>query len=320
MLLISRKGFQELVLINSNRCYELPSYVSSCSELRYLKLENCIFKPLVKLEEFSNLDDLYLKNIDFGVNSRGALVTLPQLGRLGLETCKNVHNFNIKARNLHSLLVFRCPDAMLLRLLDTPCLYFVCLYFLESFEDFLRVEKMNLTGLLSNLRKTEMLRMNGHGMKFLSAGKIPKWLPDPVNSLRHLWLDNFQISDLDQLRDALCLLRNSPSLKKLCMQSQMEPHVMHYDAGPASIHLESLDCLDKTLNRLQTVEIISLEGSRPTLLFIKLLLAHSPSLVKLTIEPSGTTDAHQRLNIAIDVMRFPRASTKAELIFLNPKP
>ena len=96
-----------------------------------------------------------------------------------------------------------------------------------------------------------------------------------------------------------------------------KPQVMHCDVEPASNYLESPDCLDQTLNRLQTVEIKSLEGSRPTLLFIKVLLARSPSLEKLTIHPSSTSDAHERLNIAVDLMRFPRASPKAELIFLN---
>ncbi|KAJ9558782.1 hypothetical protein OSB04_013396 [Centaurea solstitialis] len=320
MLLISRKRVQELVLTNSNRCYELPSYVSSCLELRTLELENCIFKPLLKLEVFCNLEHLHLRNIDFGANSCGTLVTLPQLRRLVLVTCKNVYYFNIKASQLQALIVFGCPDAMFLRLLDIPCFRVVCLYFVESFEHFLRVERMKLTWLLSNLPKVEGLFMDGRFTKFLSAVEIPKLLPSAVNSLGYLRLDYFQLSDLHQLHAALSLLRNSPNLKKLWMRLQMEPQVMRYDAGPTSIHLESMDCLDKTLNRLQTVEIISLEGSRPTLLFIKLLLAHSPTLVKLTIEPSGTTDAHQRINIAMDVIRFPRASTKAELIFLNPKP
>ncbi|KAI3511342.1 hypothetical protein L1887_18493 [Cichorium endivia] len=74
-----------------------------------------------------------------------------------------------------------------------------------------------------------------------------------------------------------------------------EPRV---DVGPASNHLESSNCLDCTLNRLQTVEIRSLEGSRPELLFIQLLLAHSPSLEKITITPSRASDLQKRLDIA----------------------
>ncbi|KAJ9558819.1 hypothetical protein OSB04_013433 [Centaurea solstitialis] len=358
MLLISRKSVQELVLTNSNSCYELPSYVSSCSKLRKLELENCIFKPLHKLEVFSNLNHVCLTNIDFGADFCGTLVTLPQLRVLWLDMCRSVYNFNIKASKLKRLAVIDCPDAMLLRLLDAPCLNMFCLCFLEPFEDFVRVERMNLSRLLSNLPEVKNLFLDGHFLKYLSADGIPKWLPRAVYSLSNLRLYDFQLSDLDQLNGALCLLRNSPNLERLCIRqslrvsksvpqvpsfwlmwhmtgvdlakglrwnvppfhsSVVEPQVMDYDVGPASNHLESPNCLDQTLNRLQTVEIVYFEGSRPELLFIKLILAHSPSLVKLTIE-SETFDAHQRLNIAMDVKGFPRASPKAELFFLNPKP
>lgn len=93
---------------------------------------------------------------------------------------------------------------------------------------------------------------------------------------------------------------------------------MHYDLGPASNHLESPDCLDHTLNQLQNVEIITFWGSRPELLFTKLLLAHSPSLEKMIIRPSGISDVHKRLGIAKDVMQFSRASPKAKMMYLDP--
>ncbi|KAI3511343.1 hypothetical protein L1887_18494 [Cichorium endivia] len=76
----------------------------------------------------------------------------------------------------------------------------------------------------------------------------------------------------------------------------MEPQV---DIEPASNHLESPNCLDCTLDQLQTVKMISLEGSRPELLFIKLLLAHSPSLEKLTIMPSYELKS---FNVFIDLL------------------
>lgn len=92
---------------------------------------------------------------------------------------------------------------------------------------------------------------------------------------------------------------------------------MHCDVEPTSDHLESLDCLDRTLNKLQTIEIINLKGSRLQLLLIKLLLAYSPFLDKLIIRSSETSDASKRFNIAKDIMWFPRASPKAETICLN---
>lgn len=88
--------------------------------------------------------------------------------------------------------------------------------------------------------------------------------------------------------------------------------------GPASSILESLNCLDYKLYQLQNVVITSIEGSKPEMLFIKLLLSHSPSLEKVTIRPSGSSSVQERLDIAKDVMWFPRASPKAKIIYSNP--
>ncbi|MFS7906562.1 putative FBD domain-containing protein [Helianthus anomalus] len=98
-----------------------------------------------------------------------------------------------------------------------------------------------------------------------------------------------------------------------------ESELRHHGVEATSNHLESPDCLDQIMNRLRTVELSPLQGSKPELLFIKLLLAHSPSLEKFTIQSDGTLDANKRFNIAKDVTRFPRASSKAELICLYPK-
>ena len=113
--------------------------------------------------------------------------------------------------------------------------------------------------------------------------------------------------------------------------SFQEPQLNDSDAGPVLSYLESPDGLDQTLNLLKIVEIKNIEGSRPELHFIKLLLAHSPSLEKFTIQPWGTSLCNQvfniafkkkeeKFNIAKDVMQFPRVSQKAEMIFLDPKP
>ncbi|KAJ9558614.1 hypothetical protein OSB04_013228 [Centaurea solstitialis] len=272
MLLISRKSVVELALTNSNGCYELPSCISSCSKLKKLELENCIIKPLLKFEEFSNLEHLHLKNIDFGANSCGALITLPQLRKLFLQTCTNVYSFNIKASKLQALFVYDCQDAKLHRLLDTPYL-----------------------------------------KRYLSADEIPKWLPCAVDTLIHLYLEKFQLGDLNQVYGALCLLRNSPNLERLFMSQSLR----------VSKECDKYFIFSYVLQELEAKSSLRLclfRSLRPALLFTKLLLAYSPSLVKLTIEPSGTSDAHQRLKIAMDVTRFPRASPKAELIFLNPMP
>ncbi|KAJ9558615.1 hypothetical protein OSB04_013229 [Centaurea solstitialis] len=316
MLFLSENSVRELTITNSSRRFELSSHVSSCSKLRKLSLENCILRPPLEFKSFSNLEDLYLKQIDFGAKYRETLVSLPQLWRLVMVRCTNIHNFNIEARKLNIFRIINL-DAMYVQLLDwllaTPSITILLLFLAKPFKVLVGVERMNLTRMLSNLPNIRELTFSGDFLKFLTADKFPKWLPHSLNSLSFLWLACFELNDLDQFHGALCLLRNSPNLERLWMWSQ----TVRRDVGLASNHLESPDCLDQTLNRLQTVQIRYLKGSRPELLFIKLLLAHSPSLIKMTIHPKVCSSLEPHHDIVVGVMQFPRASPKAELIFVN---
>ncbi|CAH1441135.1 unnamed protein product [Lactuca virosa] len=280
-------------------------------KLTKLELDNCFFKPPLEFEGFLNLEELLQKDIDFGASLCGTKVNLPQLKKLSLLVCTNVCNFNIKATKLQNLSAYACPGAMSLRLLDSPCLSVAIIAFEKPIEDFVRVGKMNFATMLSNLSRVQYFYIDRHFLK------IPKLLPRAISSLRCLWLMDFQVGDVDLLHAALCLLRNSPNLEELsAMHPEMEPRI---DVGPASNHLVSPNCLDCTLNRLQTVNIKCFEGSKPELLFIKLLLAHSPSLDKLNITPSEKTDAQKRFDIAKDVIQFPGASPKEKMFYLIPK-
>ncbi|KAL4561352.1 hypothetical protein LXL04_033517 [Taraxacum kok-saghyz] len=282
MIILSRNGVKELIITNPNQCYELPSYVFSCLELRFLRLEYCFIKRPLEFEGFLNLEDLVLMNIVFGDSSSRTQISLPQLKKLSIYEFTNVNNFNIKATKLQCLFVVNYADATLLRLLHSPCLTDVGMYLQNPIEDNIRVERMTLMTMLSKLPEIKALSVNGLFFKAVIAENIPKWLPNAVNSLKCIWLLQFEVGDLDQLEGALCLIRNSPNLETLILK--MGSHVIdRHDVGPAADHLESPNCLDCTLNKLQTVEITSLQGSRIELLFIKLLLAHSPSFNKFTI-------------------------------------
>ncbi|GJT20622.1 putative ribonuclease H-like domain-containing protein [Tanacetum coccineum] len=182
------------------------------------------------------------------------------------------------------------------------------------------IVKGNLVSSLQRL--LEMKRSELISLQFLSTKKIPKWLPHAFNSLKCLYLVDFNFGDFVQLQGALCLLRNSPNLESLhIFNYHTEPLLTNSDVGPVSNYPESPYCLDQTLNKLKIVKTKNIEGSRPELLFIKLLLAHSPSLEKFTIQIWGTSDGNKRFNIDNDVMHsFPRASQKAEMIYMDSKP
>ncbi|KAJ0792606.1 putative FBD domain, leucine-rich repeat domain superfamily [Helianthus annuus] len=298
MLILSRNNLRELIIANSNQIYQIPTSVFSCRELRVLGLNKCIFKPPLEYKGFPNLKQIYLLYVNFGGNSGGTVINLPQLKKLSLQSCGNVNNFNIKAKKLQNLRVTGCPDAnaMVLQLLHR------CLS--KSVKDFIQVKRFSFT-------------IDAYFLKILAAEKFPNSLPRVVQCLQELEFTSFSFGDLNQLQGALCMLRNSPNLKGL--------HVTHMPMGPetdlelTSNYIESLDSLDQTLFMLKTVEMTSVEGSRPELLFVKLLLDHSPHLESLIIRPSAKVDAEKRHSIAKNVLIFPRASTKAKVVFLDPQ-
>nr|GEU43809.1 putative exostosin-like protein [Tanacetum cinerariifolium] len=88
-----------------------------------------------------------------------------------------------------------------------------CVLIDRAIQDILQAERIDLSRILSHLPETTMF--NSYFLKLLIAEKIPKLLPRPVNSLKSLNFIRFNFGDSDQLQGALCLLRNSPNLKKL---------------------------------------------------------------------------------------------------------
>ncbi|XP_071718591.1 F-box/FBD/LRR-repeat protein At1g13570-like [Rutidosis leptorrhynchoides] len=116
------------------------------------------------------------------------------------------------------------------------------------------------------------------------------------------------------------LLSNMPCLGDLIIDGYFLQGLQNeqLDVNPASTYLEASDCLDQNLNRLKTINIMHVERSRPVLVFIELLLHHSPILEKVSIRPSVTVDALEKYNFAKYVMQFPRASAKGELFYLDP--
>ncbi|KAK9058315.1 hypothetical protein SSX86_023156 [Deinandra increscens subsp. villosa] len=319
MLILSRNNVKKLRLYNLNRTYPLPSCVFSCLELTTFGLYNCIFNPPPEFKGFPNLGIIAFKNIIFGNNLSRSIINLPQLKFLYLHTCVNVNNLNIKAVKLRTLRVMSCPDAMLLRLLHSKHLHVVHICLLNPIEDLhMAVERFNLMMMLSKMPNIKSFIMDGYFLKFLGAQKFPLWLPHAVKLLKEMEFQTFNFGDLDQVQKALCILQNSPNLEVLRVTNvHMGPMAdleLTYDC------LKAFDSLYQTPFMLQTIEITPVEGSRPELLFIKLLLNRSPHLESMIIRPRATADAKKIITIAKDVLMFPRASNKAILVYLDPQP
>ncbi|MCE3049480.1 hypothetical protein HAX54_044971 [Datura stramonium] len=75
-------------------------------------------------------------------------------------------------------------------------------------------------------------------------------------------------------------------------------------------------CLDRPLNKLKHVIIHWFKDSKAELFLVKLLFARAPYLIRMSIEQAKASDSKEERHITTELMRFPRASPKAELFYL----
>lgn len=81
------------------------------------------------------------------------------------------------------------------------------------------------------------------------------------------------------------------------------------------INFEEDDHLSCTLNQLQQVKIFDISGTQRELDFISLMLLTSPVLERMTVKPASTVGGW---DLVKELLRFRRASKKAEVIYLDP--
>ena len=87
--------------------------------------------------------------------------------------------------------------------------------------------------------------------------------------------------------------------------------------------VSALECLevehfsDVTFNHLNEFKLMYINGSKPELQLMKLLLAKSHVLVRMLIEPFRPVKDSATVKILAELPKFQRASPKAEVRFLN---
>ncbi|KAI8023606.1 F-box/FBD/LRR-repeat protein [Camellia lanceoleosa] len=87
-----------------------------------------------------------------------------------------------------------------------------------------------------------------------------------------------------------------------------------YNDDPIEL-LEEQDWSDVSSNQLREVEMKNIYGTRCELEFIKLLLAKSPMLETVIIEPNLDKDVDKGLRILKELTRFWRLSPQAEITY-----
>ncbi|CAK7327897.1 unnamed protein product [Dovyalis caffra] len=87
---------------------------------------------------------------------------------------------------------------------------------------------------------------------------------------------------------------------------------------PALEYMRVQDFSDCSLNRLREVKMQLISGVQPELEFMKFLLAESTMLEKMEILPTKEKSINGGFQILRELIRFRRASAKAEIIYLEP--
>ncbi|KAK4434308.1 F-box/FBD/LRR-repeat protein [Sesamum alatum] len=157
------------------------------------------------------------------------------------------------------------------------------------------------------------LKVNGNFLQFLGgAGRVPQKLPQ---SLRHLTV--LQLSDINfiltvEVACSLCLIRSSQNLQILEVTSRT---TRNNDEEAAAQFLKAQQNCELTFSRLENVKINDLSGSEPEMEFLKLLLSAATALMKLEVMSKYACAIEEESKILKELVRFRRASIKAEIIF-----
>lgn len=308
MLLLSRNGVMDLTLQNlGNAPYKLPSYMYGV-ELERLSLSNCIFRPPCSFRGFHKLKKLSLLKVALELDVAASFLWMPNLMFLQVRGGSGFPNSKIYAPKLLRIF-FVTEDTKTLELghfKDCRELKTVILASTRNNQ----VEATNLTYLLNCWPEVRHFNLNSYYLKSF-ATEVER-LTTSLNSVRALTLFEFNFDDEDQIFSLLGMLRSSPNLEELLFLSSskkkggMEVNVNHFE-GPA--------CRTLGLNKLERLKIVNFHGSRTEMLFVRSILSSAPSLLKTILnEDADSVHESQCLRISKELMGFPRASPKLEII------
>lgn len=310
---LSRNGIQHLVLqFPNSTLYKLPSSFFTCSQLRHLSLCNCsiVFPPAFK--GFDKLVSLELSEVTISSNFIGSFISCcPLLEQLVLHLAITNH-IQIRAPKLRSF------DF-------TGNLIFLSLEGVPLLENLSLVEtgvsreegKCGIAKFLESFPALKDLRLDYYSVRFF-AGEATNQLPSVLNSLKRLYIYDISFDEVDVASCVLYLIKSSPFLQEIELEVYDE-WIMPAAAGDVVTNaiLEKVkDLSDVTLNHLRVVKLAGVTGTKPEMQLIKLLLANSPMLSRMLIDPGLREESPRTsLEILAEITQFRRASPRAEVVY-----
>ncbi|XP_041010378.1 inorganic pyrophosphatase TTM2 isoform X2 [Juglans microcarpa x Juglans regia] len=172
----------------------------------------------------------------------------------------------------------------------------------------------NFIKLLGSVPYLEKLTGRIYFTKYLSIGDDRGRLSVTYSHLKIIELYQVSFEDMKEILVVLHLITNSPNLKELQISGSSNTL--------AAMEATDLDFWDKEcpspclFERLKVVKMTEMSGVPHEMEFIKFLLERSPVLEVMSIMPCPSV-MDGRLNMLIELVRFRRASARAEILFIQ---
>lgn len=301
---LSEKSIQHLVL-RLPRQSKLPPSFFTCLNLRHLFLQNCLLLPPPAFKGFDRLISLELHDVTISSKLLESLISsCLLLEQLVLKISDKLCDiFEINAPILRSCdftgdmatICFKCVPRLgklSLRHYRKDWKAFDVAHFLTSnfFESCSDLERLHLD----------------YGV-VATGQEIPTKLPFDLMCVKHLSMCIYL--ERDEILCGLCSIRSFPFLRYL--EIQME-HKFKKDM-PALECLEVEAFPDGMFQHLREVKLMEANGSTQEMQLIKLLLAKSPALVRMLINPHRFLGRSAVIKRLAKVAEFGCASPKAQV-------
>ncbi|KAK2660456.1 hypothetical protein Ddye_006989 [Dipteronia dyeriana] len=312
ILHISRSSIKEFVLeIWKGQRYKVPSSLFCCRELIHLELFNCLLKPPTTFKGFRNLKSLDLQHITLAQNVFENLIsTCPMLERLTIMNFDGFSHLNIDAPNLQFFDIGGVFDDVSFENTFNLALVSIGLYVNVKKDQTLALgSSSKLLRFFIHLPHIRRLEIQSYFLKYLAIGNVPSRLPRPCADLNYVSI-RINFNDSKESLAVLCLLRSCPNLQELEMLARPEETctgtLTDFWIGD---HWSSM------FPQLRVVKIAGISGIRSELDFINFLLSNSPVLERVTVKPASVDGGWDLMK---ELLRFRRASTRAEIIYSDP--
>ncbi|XP_068656986.1 F-box/FBD/LRR-repeat protein At1g13570-like isoform X2 [Aristolochia californica] len=269
-------------------------------------------RPPSNFEGFSCLTALDLQQIDITSEIFESIVSKsPLLQRLQLISCNGLKHLTVTSPKLEWLFFHGEFDDIHFN--DVPHLVDVTISLCNLSDGGAQGEGGRLDWYLKHLTGLKKLVVYNHFLKFLAVGTVPEKLPVSYSNLKLLRL-HMNIEDSNQILAAFCLFRSSPNLEHIRIEANSNKQLaLLYEAGFWAASASS----NIRLSYVKKVEITGFVGVEHELEFVRLLLTSTPLLEKMIIEmdKEAVIEDSEQLKIVKKMMRFRRASSRAEVSF-----